>query len=346
MMRTVFRITAILALALFIGEIMMSPANAQTPRSAPSGLPHEPDSSSDILKATHIFTIVIGSVNAEPWSIGKDGLEHRVLVINTNLADLYKGSFSIMRGEQFRFQVRQSREPGGVVSDYHGLWSHLNPQTGNRYLVIAGGDQMNPAALVVEPLCQSILDADRAFDVSLAIEIENRLRVNPPKPDDEEAQIVRFTNLLEFVMKEGSAAQRLFAQYLWVRVQPFVEAFPKRAWPRIIRFMETGGMNLRFRQEFIDRVYREVLDLDAPMELRRLLLSCVFNILLQPGSKPLQSSLIDVYAYNLIFRPGEAAAPVQSRLLDPRVSVDEVAKVAAKSGSDRGRKIADWLGRH
>lgn len=320
----------------------MSATNAGTPHGSAQGLPHEPGSASELLKATHLFTIYIERLDAEAWSLGEDGLEHRRLSIKAMPVEVYKGVLSLPPRQPFDFVVQQSRETGLVVSDYHGLWSHFEPQRAGHYLVVAEGAQQDPAVLLQEPQCKMLLDAGRALDVQLAIKVEKFLNDNPLAAADEDGQIERLSALLRFAQQQGTVGQELFANYLWARIQPIMAAFPRRAMALIAPFIETSEMDIRFHQAFIDTVYKGILDLDSPLEARRPLLSSVLRVLLQPSAKPMRSSLVDVYAFNLIFRPGVAPPPA-SQLLDARVPVEQAAKVAGEVSPDRGKQVAAWL---
>src|SRR6185436_11872770 len=121
-------------------------------RPAPRELPHEADSPAEILAATHLFVVeTIGIDRVEPWAEGPDGLQHRYLRLELRLQVPLKGKLAVPPGDKFFVPIEQTREDdGGSVSDYRGFWSHTMVEKGTRYLVMAKGDSVYAAVLMVE----------------------------------------------------------------------------------------------------------------------------------------------------------------------------------------------------
>ncbi|MFI5382413.1 MAG: hypothetical protein ACHRHE_24210, partial [Tepidisphaerales bacterium] len=98
------------------------PASAKQD-AAPAPLPHEPESSSELLAATHLFTVEILQQSATPWAGAADNLQHRTLSLKLRLLELFKGNVQLKPGDAFDLNVAQRREDALTVSDYHGFWS-------------------------------------------------------------------------------------------------------------------------------------------------------------------------------------------------------------------------------
>src|SRR6185295_2593467 len=101
------------------------------------GLPYEPGSSAELLNSTHVFTVEILALAATPFVAGDDDLEHRVLSLELRLIKIFKGKLDVDEGQTFTLKVLQHRESELFVTEFHGLWSHLEVEAGVRYVVIA-----------------------------------------------------------------------------------------------------------------------------------------------------------------------------------------------------------------
>jgi hypothetical protein len=87
-------------------------------------LPCEPGSAAELLAATYVFLVEIVSLEATPWALGEDRLEHRRVRLDARVLEVWKGHLDGERGATFPWEVEQEREGEMVVSDYHGMWSH------------------------------------------------------------------------------------------------------------------------------------------------------------------------------------------------------------------------------
>ena len=73
-------------------------------------LPYLPESESEALSSTHLFSVEVVSVEASPWAAQADGLEHRYLDLVVRLLESLKGTLAVGQGETFPVRVEQRRE--------------------------------------------------------------------------------------------------------------------------------------------------------------------------------------------------------------------------------------------
>ena len=322
----------------------MSTADHPLEPSAEAPLPVEPSSRSELLTATHLFTVEVLSAQLSPWARGADGLEHRRLELSVKLGEILKGALDRAAGEVFPLEVEQRRESAHSESDYHGIWSHTPVAQGSAFLVVSRGAEVSgsPAALMKEPACKKLLPRAQAVEAHLARQAEQvfqqRLAAPPGDP------LAADRALAAFVAPRLSHASDLFGRYLWSRVEP-----------RLLRdrnggaIVEVSGLLTAPEATYPFQV-QLVADLDrlarlpgvAPAVLPQVT-RALFTLLADPQAQPLHARLVDVYLAGMLFHDG--APTLQAHAVFPEAADRARFRQAlAPSTSEAARRIAEWLG--
>lgn len=306
-----------------------------------SSLPYEPNSSSELLSANHLFTVEILRLESSPWSFGADELERRSLQMDLRLLEVFKGDLDIEENESFQLEVEQRRESEFIRSDYYGLWSHIEPAAGTRYLVVANGTATSPAELMQEEYCEQLLDEELSTDVRAAVEAEEKYINAIQKNGEVETEAARM--LLKLAFEYRNQRKDVFARYIWARVRPTFVEDQKSLLPETLEIIAARDGTIELRGSFISDLYATVLFVKPSSDVSREVLRTFFAVLLQEESAPLHYRLVEVQIYNLVFRPEKKPFAVESILPDS-AERERVKAVITKFHTDRAREIIAWLG--
>jgi hypothetical protein len=305
-------------------------------------LPYRPELSSETLSASHLFTIEILSVDAAPWRAESDGLDHRRLTMEVKLLDVFKGTLHLRPGETFRVDVEQRREGEYTVSDYHGLWSHIEPEVGQRYLVVANGIVTSPAALMQEGAAQQLLDAAYASDVRFDLEAEQVFQDALAESQDEDPELNAAHRLLMLAVERRAVSRDVVARYVWDYVEPVFLRTPEQVLPEILSLITAADANLELRRSLIADLYDAVLLNEMGPSVVSDVIRAFFSLLLQESARPLYQTLVDVQLYNLIVEGDEPTASADS-VFPARAQRDRYAAVLRGLDSDSADVLVAWL---
>jgi hypothetical protein len=305
-------------------------------------LPLEPDSTAEILAATHLFTVETLAVETGSWVRGNDGLEHRPLRFRVRLLENLKGALDIEPGKEIDAAVEQKRESALVVSDYHGFWSHNEPRLVSRYLVISGGAGRNPVVLMEEPNITALLDGSLAADVHAAIEAEQQFGATGGPQADAPRLRQRALALLQFAFDHRRNARGLFGRYVWARVAPLYSGDENALRTSALAIVEVPDATLELRDAVIDGLYRAVLSLGPTPERSAMLLRPLLGLTLQAEAAPLMDRLLQGPIYNLVFRPTGPHLRAAEVVPDAAERARMATKVAGYR-PQRARDIRLWL---
>lgn len=309
---------------------------------APVRLPFESNSTSELLSANHLFSIEIVSLQERPWATGADGLEHRQLEMSVRLLETFKGTLDGPAKQVFPLQVPQRRESEFVTSDYHGLWSHISPAAGTRYLVFADASSNSPAALMQEGPCRKLLGSEYLSDVRLAIHAESLFQHAAPSEEGASRAQSAVLALLHFSNEKRSQAKDLFERYLWARVNGGFQEKEPHVLSQILEMLAAPDATVEFRSELISAVYDATVDLQPDADLTRRVLRVFFALLLQKEAAPLQPGLVDVEIYGLAFENDKPAFSSASMFPEVRER-EHLRSVLAQFDSERAHELATWL---
>lgn len=318
----------------------MNPQNSTHSIETPHSLPMEPGSSSELLSATHVFTVEIVKAVPSSWSAWENGLQHRQVNMHVKLLSIFKGTLDLHPNESFDLPVQQKREGEFVQSDYHGLWSHVSVESGNRYLVISNSQMGSPGVLMQEPACQQLLPANYDRDVLSAMEGET-IYVSSLSAKAPRNQPMGLLRLLDLAHRERTHTRKIFAQYLWARVRPTFSEYQESFLPSVLALITDENSTLELRESLIADLYETTLTLNSP-ELTTRVLKTFLLLLTQKSALSLQGRLAEVQIYNLVFREGNS--PVSSKTVTPGPeAVKPILATLIGLGTDRSNQLVKWL---
>jgi hypothetical protein len=329
---------AVLSCLWMYGDIV----NGQDINNARGGLPREPESPSEILAAAHLFTVECTALAGTPWVREADGLEHRKLGMKLRLQQNLKGPLRVAAGSPFDLIVQQKREDALTVSDYHGFWSHAEPQQNGHYLVISNGEGDDPAALMQEPGIKELANAALASDVTLAISAEERLGASLRPENDGTRRRGAALELLKLTNDRRANADRLFAGYAWARIKPIYSSAEEYLLPPLLYIIEAKDTANSVRGSLVYGLWDEATDLGLSKERVRKLLGPFLRLLALPVAAPMHDRLLQVPIYNLLFQFGGAESSAAEIVPDEtarRTMID----TASRARSERAADVAKWL---
>jgi hypothetical protein len=329
--------------ANLLGVSMHSQQPSQPVQSAASGLPYVTDSPSALLAATNVFAMTPLSVNPSTWVLGPDQFEHREVRVKARLAEIFKGRLNAVPSEEFAFSVPQERETGGMVSDYHGLWSHTTLTPGKNYLIVARGFSPSLADLLKQENCRAVLDQAFIEDVKAALAGEVAYQAIVVKSGPPSA-VAASLALLAVAQEKAAVVHDLFEGYLWARVGPTFDHSEKELRGRVLDLVSAPNGTVLFRGALIADVYQTAVRLEPNPELTRAVVRDLFALLHQPSAKPLAAHLVEVELYNLTVRDGNANLAVDTVFPD-RAERAAYRASLAPFDTDRAHQIENWLSR-
>lgn len=310
-------------------------------RSPTDGLPYEPKSSSEILSATHLFAVGIVSRRETPWAGGEDGLERRRLNMEARLLETYKGELDVSPGQTFTLEVVQEREDEFLQTDYHGLWSHLNPAVGSRCLVVAQGSLHAPGRLMQEGPCKRLADAGYEADVRLALEAEQAVRDAVAAQSEEYPRSLVATTLLDFTRRRAKAAKDMFARYLWARLEPAFGEPRIRPLDAVLELIAAEGITAEMRAALVESLYRALLR-DPEPDLHQKVVRAFLLLLADRHASAVHHRLVEVELSNLVFEDDKPRLAVETVLPDARERASVKAAVTGMD-ADGAEELAKWL---
>lgn len=302
----------------------------------------EPSSASEILSATHLFTVELTDLSATPWTPGTDGLEHRRLTLDLTLLETFKGHFDLQNGAKFKVEVPQRREDALTVSDFHGFWSHMEPEKGSRYLVLSKATNDNVAMLMQEPAIAGLSDTALSADVKLALTAEQRFApaLRPSQtPAQRQAAAVE---LLKFTSEKRADCRALFARYMWERVAPIYPDAENPIFTTMLSLIEAKDAKVELREALLYGIYDEVSKHPVTEEHRLQLVRSFLHLMLQPEAAPLHDRLLQVPLHDLLFEDGNKT--LSAATVFPDVAERSKLKHAVDGfHSQKAKEIGSWL---
>ncbi len=321
-----------------------SASSAANP-SRETDLPVEPSSRSELLSATHVFTVEITAVHPTPWAAKPDGTRSRVLDMDAKLLDVQKGQLATPAGEPFEVSVQQIEVSPRLPPA--GIWSALEPEAGTRYLVVANGLPTSKAQdLLAERALVRIADAAAAAEVHLAKEGELVFRsaLSDPAHAGKDAEIAASRALLDLASNDIARAGDLFGRYLLARITPSFVRSPERPVAPLVALLVAPGASFGLRAEISALLDQVAVELGADPVFLQTVASGYFQLLVDPGAQRLHHRLVQVSLYLLIFPKddGNARAPSATVIPDAAARAQFKAALAAFPG-DRAAKLSTWL---
>ena len=298
-------------------------------------LPVEPNSRSEILAATHIFTLEITSLTASPWK-AVESLEHRTLEMNGTVIERLKGQVS---RDKFAFKADQYRDNPVMAMAYYGLWSHIEVTEGRRFLVIASSASNDPAAMMGEPACRGLLDASRREDVAAAIAAERTWQMAT-----ERGETAQVRALLESAAPYRARIEDVFGRYLGARLEPALYRHPQDLEPDVLTWISAPDVSPKLVLAGITAVDNVLVRLGRPAELVRPLVRELVDLAATERLATLRKHLLEVFLLNSIM-PEDGKALSAHEALPDQADREKLAAMLSRLKSEQATELQAWLKR-
>ena len=320
-------------------------ASAAPDPSREAALPVEPSSRSELLSATHVFSIEIVSVQSSPWISKSDGTQSRSLDLDIKLLETLKGQLTTPVGEVFEASVDQIQ--GSPRLPPVGIWSALEPEAKARYLVVANGLPTSAAKdVLAERALVRISDGAAAAEVHLAKEGEGvfRAALSAPANAGKEPDLAASRALLDVALNDVARAGDLFGRYLLARITPSFVRSPDRPVAPLVALLTAPGASFGLRAEISALLDQVAVELGGDPVFLQAVANGYLQLLVDPGAQRLHHRLVQVSLYLLVFPKddGKARAPSSQVVPDAAARARYKAALAAFPG-DRSAKLSAWL---
>lgn len=301
-----------------------------------SELPHIAGSASELLAASHIVQLTVMRQAATAWTLSDDGLEHRKLHLAVRVDRQLKGQLLQAVGSVLEVPLAQQREPGMRVSDYHGFWSHQNPNDCAGYLLLATARSNDIQVLLQDPAIQGWLPAELAADADAATELEHQHA--PTQAADASAA----QQLLRQVQDHRQTWHGLLGRYVLARLASQLRQNEPTVASALILIAQQYDTEPTLRDALVNGVYDNATQLGVDARRRQQLARSLFELLLLPASQAMVDRLVQVQLYNLLLRPGQTPPRPAAVVPDSAVR-GRIDALLANLPGDRAHALRAWL---
>ncbi|MES2163575.1 MAG: hypothetical protein V4476_20650 [Pseudomonadota bacterium] len=246
----------------------------------------QPNSKSEILRATHILEVEVMAATAGEW-LPEGRFQRRAVTLDLILQKVWKGAMARFEHRDTEVVVMQYQPATPLYGAIPGAWSSVDLHEGAALIVFCSGPDGAWRRLLEEPCCRRVLPFEVAFaDVALASEDGM-----PPLP---------LPLLLKRTMLRHDQYGPLFALYVAAR---FLELHryddDERA--AILHALENPALPDVARRILYEELHVSLLLADpAPAALIRMLIESTLRVLDLPGSDVLRDHVLHTYLPNLL----------------------------------------------
>src|SRR3954469_8654293 len=236
-----------------------------------------PESTSHILRATHIVEVALETVQASEWRAVSARLEERDVHLTVKLVEIHKGTTAWQPGMVGPMQTVQSRPRIPREFALPGVWSNFELIPGARFAIFTvAGEQ----PFKVEPAETAVPDLRRAQRAGL--------------PE------LSFGATIAASQNELADWGYLFAQYLEARLpETFYQQFGD--FETCLRTVEDPRLSARARRMLMSATYTKLMLYDpAPPTFINRLLETTAVVLEAPYGAALRDAVLDTYVPNLL----------------------------------------------
>lgn len=252
-----------------------------------TGNTYEPEQPlSEILRATHVFVLLVEDATVGDWTEAGDGLKKRSAKLRIRLEGILKGAIDGAPGEVLPLTVEQRGTGTFRVLDDYGVWSKADLRVGRKLVAFCSGTSKSLAELLQPPQCEQLEAETVVPDIRASLELET-LGLTPPQM------------LLEAVPRLEHC-QAVFARYLWSRVRHAVLANVTLL-ELLCEMLERPATSEKAREALVTAVYEELSLMPTPPPGALALLARALLVLLTvPEAQAMHVNLAEVYLPNLL----------------------------------------------
>lgn len=243
-----------------------------------------PDSSSIVLRATHILVIRIESSVAGEWTPSPDGWLRREAQLTVLLEERLKGDTREDAGTSLPLRVTQYANPSLWTTGVPGVWSEVSIEPGSRLVAFSHSEGDRTAVLLIEPACELLLAESALADVRLALRAE--------------AGEMDLAALVEEAGKIAGSLGHLFVEYLLEAYGDAALRSPETFEP-LAQLLEHPGLSLVARATLLSQLTSRLLAGAADPACRERLALAMEGLLGLEAAAPLHDNIRDTFLPNL-----------------------------------------------
>jgi hypothetical protein len=132
------------------------------------------------------------------------------------------------------------------------------------------------------------------------------------------------------------------ARYIWEYAEPVFLRAPEQVLPFILPLILAEDATVELRRSLVSDLFDAVLQLEGRPDVYGQVILALFSLLFQPSASAFHHSLVGAQLYNLVFREDEPQFIAATLVPNP----DDRALLRAKLDeldSDRALLLRDWL---
>ena len=298
-------------------------------------IPYDPESSAEILRATHILLVRVVESAPGPWTPVSERLQQRDVEVLFSIDGILKGTIIEGQGARVRTTVQQFEVVGGRYFRVPGVWSEKELSPEARFVAFtssgSGNDPVASHSALREPECFTVDAGDESvIDVALA----DRAGV-PPEP---------LGRLLLATADQRPAYGRFFARYVEARL-PEILFNSREDFDVVMSTVEDPALSPVARTLLISAVCSSCIMLDpAPPAFVARLVAGTARVVSQPVDSSLQTNLLKTYLPNVLGIVGGAQPkPAREVFADqPESRAITESLLAAYPDRAAARPLLEW----
>jgi hypothetical protein len=250
-----------------------------------AGIRYDPESTSDILRATHIVEVAVESAEVSEWRRVSGRLLQRDLELTLRLVEVFKGEPELEPGATFAMHAVQSAPAIPRFFKVPGVWSGYQPKPGDRFVVFWIGRE----PIRVVPSTAAAEDVRRAA------------RAGVPELSIGATILASAAELEQWGF--------LFAQYLEARLpECFFDDYG--SFDIYVGIVEDPRLSQAVRNVLMSAAYTKMMLYDpAPPVFVARLLAATARVLPTPQGANLREAVLSTYLPNLLGLNGGIEAP-------------------------------------
>lgn len=245
------------------------------------------DSSSIVLRATHILLIRVEAAQLGEWSPSSVGGLRRTVDLTLTLEEVLKGTTDEQPGDSIQLEVAQYSTGTTRITAVPGAWSNHDLTPGVQLIAFCNAASNQAAEMLNDPFCDLLLPTNEGLtDVRLVVQAES--------------QQLALLDVLREARTNAASLGYVFCEYLWARYETAITGNPAN-FEGLMQFIEQPKLSYVARATLLSDVYSYFLATPSASaaHIYRLAIT-MFRLLSIPEAEGLHDNLISVFLPNLL----------------------------------------------
>ena len=198
------------------------------------------DSSSIVLRVTHILLIRILSANPTEWKSTTNGKESRTVELRVKLLEVLKGPVKERPGQEIGIQIAQERIQTVLLLPPSAGWSDRSLKVGDELVAFSVSSTDSLSELLLVPACKQV------WPTSICLE-DLRIAI---KAEQEELPL---TGVLAAAKPKAASLHPIFAEYLTARLSELSVETPTN-FGALMEFLEQPALPATVDSSLLDSI--------------------------------------------------------------------------------------------